>query len=307
VPTSARVACVDGGGGSRGAQCIGLIAPRTWRFVAATAASVVLVARAPETCADERFVADLVALAHVVVLTARIGRGAGRRARLGAARRPGVRLLWPLWRSSDPPEHRPSWRAEGWPVRRALVPGGGDPGRPRRRAATLRVEGDPCRSVGPQPGHLDQQERRLELESLRSAVAGDRAAAEELISEYQSELTRSDEQVYQLEQSLERERELRQRFEQGYLTLATGDPAPTAAATNGTLGEVVRRAKADVTISCFCPKPSGPRPSGATTGWISSRGISNGSTRSRPIGPPVHCASTSALRVAIGVWTGCAT
>ena len=77
----------------------------------------------------------------------------------------------------------------------------------------------------------------------------DRAAAEELITEYQAELSRADEQAYLLEADLERERELRLRFEQGYLTLATGGadpalPATAAGATaNGNLGEVLRRAK----------------------------------------------------------------
>jgi hypothetical protein len=196
-----------------------------------------------------RFAADLVALAHVVVLDGprafaafETELGAGRGAPPG-----GVRLLWPSWRSSDPPAHHPSWRAEE-------VAG---PDGPRSRvaetlaelivgAATLRVEGDPlvdrlARSLET----FEQQERRVELESLRTAVAGDRAAAEELISEYQAELTRSDEQVYLLEQSLERERELRHRFEQGYLTLATSEPDPSLISANGNLGEVVRRAKAN--------------------------------------------------------------
>lgn len=196
-----------------------------------------------------RFAADLVALAHVVVLDG-ASAVAALDAELGSGRGAppgGVRLLWPSWRSSDPPEHHPSWRAE--------EVCGPDGPRPRVAeiladlvvgAATLRVEGDPLVDrLARSQDTFDQQERRVELESLRSAVAGDRAAAEELISEYQSELSRSDEQIYLLEQSLERERELRQRFEQGYLTLATGDHAPAVPATNGTLGEVLRRAKAN--------------------------------------------------------------
>ena len=186
------------------------------------------------TCArtSTRFVADLVALAHVVVLDGAAA-VAALDAELGSGRGAppgGVRLLWPSWRSSDPPQHHPSWRAE--------EVAGPDGPRPRVAeiladlvvgAATLRVEGDPLVDrLARSQDTFEQQERRVELESLRSAVAGDRAAAEELISEYQSELSRSDEQVYQLEQSLERERELRQRFEQGYLTLATGDQAAAA-------------------------------------------------------------------------------
>jgi hypothetical protein len=167
-----------------------------------------------------------------------------------------VRLLWPSWRSSDPPGHHPSWRAEE-------VSGPEGP-RPRVAeilsdlvlgAATLRVEGDPLvELLARSQDTVDLQERRIELESLRTAVLDDRAAAEELITEYQSELSRADEQVYLLEADLEHERELRLRFEQGYLTLATGGTDPALAtdpsgpggvhAPNGNLGEVLRRAKA---------------------------------------------------------------
>jgi hypothetical protein len=95
---------------------------------------------------------------------------------------------------------------------------------------------------------IDLQERRSELAELRTAVQEDRAAAEELIAEYQAELSRADEQVYALEADLERERELRARFEHGYLTLATGGTESTAArpaaGANGSLGDVVRQAKA---------------------------------------------------------------
>jgi hypothetical protein len=196
---------------------------------------------------DKRFADDLVGLAHVVVLTnadavrALDGElGGGRGAPSG-----GVRLLWPSWRSSDPPTHHPVWRMEE-------VAG---PDGPRARvaesladlvlgAATLRVEGDPLvERLARHQETADLQERRSELESLRTAVLGDRAAAEELIAEYQTELTRADEQVFALEADLERERELRARFEHGYLTLATGGDASAIAPVNGNLGEVVRRAK----------------------------------------------------------------
>jgi hypothetical protein len=200
-----------------------------------------------------RFADDLVAVAHVVVLDGKSAVGA-LDAELGGGRGAppgGVRLLWPSWRSSDAPGHHPAWRAEE-------VAGPEGP-RPRVAeilsdlvlgAATLRVEGDPLvERLARNQDTVDLQERRVELESLRTAVLDDRAAAEELIAEYQAELSRADEQVYALEADLERERELRMRFEQGYLTLATGggDPgiasAASAVPTNGNLGEVVRRAK----------------------------------------------------------------
>lgn len=250
----AEVACVDGGwrvaaspqraGASRAADVDAFV--RGDRRL-----PVVLVA--PDSRGDlladaARFADDLVALAHVVVL-ADAGAVAALDAELGAGRGAplgGVRLLWPSWRSSDPPGHHPVWRAE--------EVAGPDGPRPRVAevladlvlgAATLRVEGDPLvERLARSRETVEQVERRVELEGLRTAVLGDRAAAEELIAEYQTELSRADEQVYELEADLERERELRARFEHGYLTLATGgDPALLATATNGNLSEVVRRAK----------------------------------------------------------------
>ena len=92
----------------------------------------------------------------------------------------------------------------------------------------------------------------VELESLRTAVLDDRAAAEALIAEYQSELTRADEQVYLLEAEPRTRARAADRFEQGYLTLATGgrrpggpaDRRPRTDARGNDLGAVVRRAKA---------------------------------------------------------------
>jgi hypothetical protein len=200
-----------------------------------------------------RFADDLVGLAHVVVLAnvaavdaldAELGTGRG--APIG-----GVRLLWPSWRSSDPPAHHPVWRVEE-------VAGFAGP-RPRvagtladliLAAATLRVEGDPLvERLARNQETIDLQERRSELAALRTAVQEDRAAAEELIAEYQTELSRADQQVYKLEADLDRERELRARFEHGYLTLATGGTDSAAAhaganANGSSLADVVRQAKA---------------------------------------------------------------
>lgn len=208
--------------------------------------------------ADVRRLADdLVGLAHVVVLVGRDALGAldhelgsGRGAPPG-----GLRLLWPSWRSSDPLPHHPSWPAED-------VAG---PDGPRARvteavsdlvlgAATLRVEGDPVVTrLARSRDSVDQQARRAELEALRAAVADDRAAAEELLAEYQAELTRSDGQVYELEVALEREHDLRVRFEEAYLTLATsGEAVPAAAA--GTLADVVRRAQGSLRHLVILPE-----------------------------------------------------
>ena len=186
-----------------------------------------------------RFADDLVALAHVVVLD---GTGRGCRARRGARLRAAVRRRAACGCCG---------RRGGRRIRPATIRlagrGGRGTGRARGRAsprssrtscsdaATLRVEGDPLvERLARSQDTVDLQERRAELESLRTAVLDDRAAAEELITEYQSELSRADEQVFLLEADLERERELRVRFEQGYLTLATGggDPAAAAAAVD---------------------------------------------------------------------------
>jgi hypothetical protein len=208
-----------------------------------------------------RFADDLVGLAHVVVLAnvaaldaldAELGTGRG--APIG-----GVRLLWPSWRSSDPSTHHPVWRVE--------EVAGFDGPRPRvagtladlvLAAATLRVEGDPLvERLARNQETIVLHERRGELEELRTAVQEDRAAAEELIAEYQTELSRADQQVYALEADLERERELRTRFEHGYLTLATGGaelPAPASVQSNGNLGEVVRRARETRTHLVILPE-----------------------------------------------------
>jgi hypothetical protein len=252
----AEVACVDGGWrvGARPHPIDASRAPDLDAFVRGDRRlPVVLVAPDEQGTvrADApRFADDLVGLAHVVVLAnvaavdaldAELGNGRG--APIG-----GVRLLWPSWRSSDPPTHHPVWRVE--------EVAGFDGPRPRvagmladlvLAAATLRVEGDPLvERLARNQETIVLQERRGELEELRTAVQEDRAAAEELIAEYQTELSRADQQVYALEADLERERELRTRFEHGYLTLATGGaelPAPASAGSNGNLAEVVRRAR----------------------------------------------------------------
>jgi hypothetical protein len=254
----AQVACVDGGWrvSARPHVIDASRAPDLDAFVRGDRRlPVVLVAPDEQGTARAdalRFADDLVGLAHVVVLAdvAAVDAldaelGAGRGAPVG-----GVRLLWPSWRSSDPPTHHPVWRIE--------EVAGFDGPRPRvagtladlvLAAATLRVEGDPLVDrLARNQETIDLQERRGELEQLRTAVQEDRAAAEELIAEYQAELSRADAQVYALEADLERERELRTRFEHGYLTLATAAESPAARpgpgpGTNGSLGDVVRRAK----------------------------------------------------------------
>src|SRR5262245_603809 len=115
-----EVACVDGGWRLGGVpQRVGVErAPDLDAFVRGDRRlPVVLVApdAAGVVRADApRFAADLVGLAHVVVLDgstavdaldAELGRGRG-------APAGGVRLLWPSWRSSDGPLHHPAWPAE---------------------------------------------------------------------------------------------------------------------------------------------------------------------------------------------------
>jgi hypothetical protein len=174
------------------------------------------------------FCDQLVGVAHIVTLTTVGAVGAVDR-ELGTDRgvpEGGVRLLWPAWRSSDPPGRHPRWSAED-------VAG---PDGPRARvldtivarvfdAATLHVE--PKSSVqrllrGRVEGEL--QQRRADLDKLRQAVDEDRAAAEELISEYQSELSLADARAHELEVQLEQEHALRVRSEEAYLWVASQTP-----------------------------------------------------------------------------------
>ncbi len=196
----------------------------------------------------DRTAAELAGLAHVVVLVdatavAAVAHelGSGRAVAPG-----GVRLLWPDWRSSDPPERHRSWRAED-------VTGPDGP-RPAVRntlralvfdAATLRIDDDPAVArIARAESSLELGQRRAELTRLEQAVAEDRAVAHELVDEYQSELRRADDEVYRLEQALEREHELRVRAENAYLQLATRpSDAPSPADDVRTLVEAVRLAK----------------------------------------------------------------
>ena len=257
-----EIACVDGGwrvlaGPHRVA---GERAPDLDAFVrGGRRLPVVLVApdaRGTVRADVPRLCDDLVGLAHVVVLTDQRAAvaldaelGTGRSAPPG-----GVRLLWPSWRSSDPSTHHPIWREED-------VAGAEGP---RARvaeaiadlvvsAATLRLEGDPVvERLERSREVIDQRARRADLEALRAAVHEDRAVADELIAEYQTELTRADQRAYELEQALEHEQEERQRFEAFYLTLATRETS--AAAPPGRLVDVLRRAKATLIHLVILPE-----------------------------------------------------
>lgn len=202
----------------------------------------------------------LVGLAHVVVLEDRRALDAIRD-ELGADRAPdagGVRLLWPEWRSSDPPTRHPRWRAEevSGPgglrehftgALRSLVFG----------AAALRIDEDPrVAMIARAESAQDLAERRAELGRLRRAVAEEGAAMHELVDEYQEELRRADDEVYRLETALEREHELRIRAENAYLLLATGDEhrAPSPGPVMRSLADVVHRAKVELDHLVILPE-----------------------------------------------------
>jgi hypothetical protein len=169
-------------------------------------------------------------------------------AELGASRSApvgGVRLLWPTWRSSDPPTRHPAWRAE--------EVAGPDGPRPRVAdalvglvlgASTLRLERDPLvERLARTAGVSARARRRVDLQELRRAVEDDRAAAEELLVEYQTELTQADERTFQLEEALEQEHERRVRAEDAFLRVATaGGPGPVPDVRS--LADAVRLAKA---------------------------------------------------------------
>ena len=108
------------------------------------------------------------ASAAVAALDAELGAGRG-------APSGGVRLLWPSWRSSDPPRPPPELAGRGGRrARRPPGPRGGDRSPTSCvGAATLRVEGDPLvERLARSQETVDLQERRVELESLRTAVLG---------------------------------------------------------------------------------------------------------------------------------------
>jgi hypothetical protein len=97
-------------------------------------------------------------------------------------------------------------------------------------AATLHIEPMPdIDRLVRRRAESEQHERRADLEKLRRAVEDDRAAAEELIGEYQAELSLADENVRDLETELEQERTARLRAEEAYLWVAsqgTGERGP---------------------------------------------------------------------------------
>ena len=119
----------------------------------------------------------------------------------------------------------------------------------------------------------------------------DRAAAHELVDEYQRELRRADDEVFRLEESLEREHELRVRAENAYLQLATRPAdSPTAHQEVRTLTDAVRLAKARLPHLVVLPEAErSARGRGTTTAPISRGPTSFASMRSRPIGPRMRC------------------
>lgn len=247
------VRCVDGGWAVRSVphHADASRAPELDAFVrGGRRLPVVLVGadRAARVNADAAgFAAALAGLAHVVVLVddASVRAVASELGRDRAVEPGGVRLLWPDWRSADPPGRHPSWRAE-----EAAGPDG-----PRPRvlaairdtvvdAATLRIDDDAfvARLARADSAH-ELAHRRAELARRQQAALDDRAAAHELVDEYQRELTMADDEVFRLEAALEREHELRMRAEHAYLHLATREGEAGADPELRTLGDVVRLAK----------------------------------------------------------------
>jgi hypothetical protein len=212
---------------------------------------VVLVAadRAGRSAADAGgFAEALAGLAHVVVLVddAAVRAVAGELGVTRAVEPGGVRLLWPDWRSADPPARHPHWRAE------EVV--GPDGPRPRVLAAlrdsvvdaaTLRIDDDSfVARLARADSARELGARRAELARRQQAALDDRAAAHELVDEYQRELTLADDEVFRLEAALEREHELRLRAEHAYLHLATRRDGDVGAEPElRTLADAVRLAK----------------------------------------------------------------
>jgi len=231
-----RVRCVDGGWGLAAGPRL-VAADQTLALDAFVRGGrrlpVVLVAPGDDGVAraDTTTIATvLVGLAHVAVL-ADVAAVRAMTDELGGAHGPepgGIRLLWPDWRSSDPPGRHPRWRA-------ADVAGSDGP---RRQvvdalralvydAASLRLDEDRrVATIARAESAQDLTRRRAELTRLQHAVAEEGAAMHELVDEYQEELHRADDEVYRLEAALEREHELRVRAENAYLVMATSAEHP---------------------------------------------------------------------------------
>ncbi len=249
------VHCVDGGWAVRGVahRADASRAAEVDAFVrGGRRLPVVLVGadRAGRVHADAAgFAAALAGLAHVVELVddAAVRAVAAELGRDRAVEPGGVRLVWPDWRSADPPDRHPHWRAE--------EVAGPDGPRPRVLAAlrdavvdaaTLRIDDDAfVARLARADSAQELAHRRAELARRQQAALDDRAAAHELVDEYQRELTIADDEVFRLEAALEREHELRLRAEHAYLHLATRsdtDAAPDPELR--TLADAVRAAKA---------------------------------------------------------------
>jgi hypothetical protein len=216
-----QLRCVDGGRRlSAGPVAVGVEhADETDAFLRADRClPVVLVAGSSsgEVRADAaRFADELVGLAHTFVVAA----PAGQRAlaeRIGVEWMPepgGVRLFWPGWRAADPLERHPHWRADDC----------AGPSGPRPRvaealthlvvgAATLWTDAHPLlERLRRAAARAETAGRREALAELRRKMAEDQAVAEELIGEYQRELSRADQRVYELEEALEAAQERTER------------------------------------------------------------------------------------------------
>jgi len=201
----------------------------------------------------ERFADELVGLAHTFVAAAPETQDA-LGTRLGPEWMPdpgGLRLFWPGWRSRDPLERHPQWRAEDC--------AGPDGPRPRVAeglthlvvgAATLWTDAHPLLArLSRSAAAAETRSRRQALDDLRRAMEENQAVADELIGEYQRELSLADQRIYELEQALEAERERAGRAEASraeaeqrlVAMLADPDRAP---ALVGVLNEVAARARA---------------------------------------------------------------
>ncbi len=217
-----QLRCVDGGR-RLSARPVGIgveQADETDAFLRADRClPVLLVTGTPsgEVRADAaRFADDLVGLAHTFVAAADAQRALAER--IGPEWMPepgGVRLFWPGWRAADPLERHPQWRADDC----------AGPSGPRPRvaealthlvvgAATLWTDAHPLlERLRRAAARAETASRREALAELRRKLEEDQAVAEELIGEYQQELTRADQRVYELEEALEAAQEKLERAE----------------------------------------------------------------------------------------------
>jgi len=192
-----------------------------------------------------RIADELCGQAHVLLLPGRDAvasltaeLGAGRGVEVG-----GVRLLWPAWRSGDPAGTHPTW-----PAADVAGPSSRVPDlliRSVRDAAVARLDDAPfVDELFREQARAERDERRVELERLRSEAGDTMGARDPYVVELEDELSQADRLNFELELELDREKANARRAWEYYALLAEGGQVVPRA--RETLTDVMRRADRDL-------------------------------------------------------------